>query len=362
MHKLSARWNIHKILEFMTNKIFNWQIIGHQKILKILQTAIIQNKLAHAYLFYGLDGLGKSTLAKYFIASLICNSSPCPCQKCINCQQIFQEIHPDLLIIKRLPEKKEISIEQIRFLKNWLSLSPFSNPYKFVILKEAENLNREASNSFLKILEEPPKNSIIVIITKNLKSVLPTIISRCQLVKFNPVSQREMIEYYEHMRFAHSSPTNYESKRITNRGPESATERYNSNLEKIKELIPYSFGRPGLLINFLEEQNLFNQYKSQSREFVELFQSSLKQKLEYAEKNFSNPLTFLWLRIIHDFLLVKINLPPVNKFLETDLKRIVGQYSKKEISNLLIELNLAKKYLSQNLNPKLVLENFFINL
>lgn len=334
----------------MTNKKFNWPIIGHRKIVKFLQTAIIRNKLTHAYLFYGLANLGKCTLVKYFIASLLCDSlesdlsskktlSPRPCQKCVNCQQVFQGSYPDLLIIKCLSGKKEISIEQVRFLKKWLSLSPFSSPYKFVILREAETLSQEASNSFLKILEEPPKNSIIIIIAENLKSVLPTIISRCQLIKFNLVSQKEMIEYYEHMRSA----------------------QCNSNLEEIKKLIPYSFGRPGLLVNFLEKRSLFSQYKTQAREFFKLFQGNLKQRLEYVEKNISNPLAFVWLRVIHDLLLIKINLSPVNKFLEADLKKVARQYSKKEIGNLLVELNLVKKYLNQNLNRKLVLENFFLS-
>ena len=96
---------------------FNWQIIGHKPIISYLQAMISNNTLGHAYLFYGLNGLGKNTLAQYFIKSIYCCSNQSPCDSCAHCRQIVRQIHPDIIYLEGQPGKKNITIEQVRQVK-----------------------------------------------------------------------------------------------------------------------------------------------------------------------------------------------------------------------------------------------------
>lgn len=140
-------------------------IIGHQHILNYLKKSIEKNRISHAYLFEGPEYLGKKAVALWFAKTL-------GCQK------------PDITIVLTPADKKEISIEQIRELRRYLSLSSHSSPYKIAIIDEAEKMTDEAVNALLKTLEEPRGNAVLILIT-NTPSALPeTILSRCEEIKF----------------------------------------------------------------------------------------------------------------------------------------------------------------------------------
>ena len=117
-------------------------LIGHKKIWDQLGISYKIDRLAHGYLFFGEDSLGKKKLAKEFIKLLNCESpqSGLPCQNCRSCKSIEKESHPDFLLIE--PEKQEIKIDQIRDLKYSLTLKPYEGKYKSVIINEAQALNR----------------------------------------------------------------------------------------------------------------------------------------------------------------------------------------------------------------------------
>jgi DNA polymerase-3 subunit delta' len=183
---------------------FSWPIVGHSKIQQFLQKSLVNNKLAHAYLFSGPEHLGKSLLADQFIASILCHdyhqqnnkkAEVLPCQACVFCQQFSRGIHPDVYKLNKEEDKKNISVEQVREMHKFLSLSSFLNSYKIAVIGNAEDLSESAQNALLKVLEEPNPKTILILITSNHNLLLPTITSRCQLVKFRALSAEEIFQH-----------------------------------------------------------------------------------------------------------------------------------------------------------------------
>lgn len=172
-------------------------------------------RMAHAFLFYGSEGGGKEAIALELAKALNCqNESTRPCNECPSCTKIKQLKHPDIKFIipeskswnpqdlqKKMQLKSEnmfsrieytgatsISIDKIRDLKNEAKYSPYEATKKVFILTEVEKMTRESANSFLKLLEEPPDNLLIILINSSLSTILDTIKSRCQIVYFPPLS------------------------------------------------------------------------------------------------------------------------------------------------------------------------------
>lgn len=167
-------------------------IIGHEFQRKIIKRAVSENLVSHSYLFCGPDGIGKKLIANEFAKLINCNnqgvidSRDCECN---SCAKIDKGIHPDVIYVQ-FEGIKSIKVEQIREgVEDRLFLKSFEARFKVVIVDEAERMSNGAQNAFLKTLEEPPPNSVIILITSSPDSLLPTIRSRCQLVRFNPLPE-----------------------------------------------------------------------------------------------------------------------------------------------------------------------------
>jgi DNA polymerase III subunit delta' len=159
---------------------------------ELLKTAIKNGKIAHAYILAGPKGCGKSLLARDLAKALNCQDTEnAPCGSCASCRKIDKDIHPDVLWVRREEDDSEIKIEKIRWLESRIILKPYEGKYKIFIIEDAELMSPEAANSFLKTLEEPPPDSVLVLIAEQTKSLLATIISRCQTVRMNPVRHDE---------------------------------------------------------------------------------------------------------------------------------------------------------------------------
>lgn len=170
------------------------EILGQKNAITLLYNAIKRGKIAHSYIFYGPKGVGKKSTAVAFLYHLFCQiNSLDPCGACLSCKKIERENHPD--IYKISPEIKDIRIDMVRSVERFLRTGPLEGPYKVILLEEAERLNPEAGNALLKSLEEPPSYAIFILITEHLNQILPTIISRSQVVRFRPLSQKVIREY-----------------------------------------------------------------------------------------------------------------------------------------------------------------------
>lgn len=170
-------------------------LIGNEKIKELLANAIKSNNLLHSYLFTGIDGIGKSLFAKEFAHMILCTSDQTkPCGTCKSCIEFRGNSHPDFLQIE--PEDgKTIKIEQIRYLQEKISEKPVTSNKKVYIINECDTMTREAANSLLKTLEEPPSYATIILITANESKLLVTIKSRCTKIAFQPLSEEEIQLY-----------------------------------------------------------------------------------------------------------------------------------------------------------------------
>ena len=186
-------------------------LIGHKKIWDFLIKSARQERLAHAYLFFGPAEIGKKTLALEFAKRLLCQNkkNDLPCQNCQSCRDIEKNSHPDVFALApRQEEKKgvlktyEIGIGEINSLRHQLSLSPYCSLLKIAIIDDSDKMTNEAVNSFLKTLEEPSAKSLIFLITSRKQAILPTIFSRCQAIGFSSVAQEEIIAGLKYLNFS----------------------------------------------------------------------------------------------------------------------------------------------------------------
>jgi DNA polymerase-3 subunit delta' len=168
-----------------------WQIHGHDWAVKLLRTHAAGDKLRHAYLLAGPQGVGRRTLALRFAMALNCTSAETPgefCGECRECRQILAMAHPDLSLLQPEEGHKDILIDQVRDLQHTLALSPYAARYRIALLPDFQRATEEASNALLKTLEEPPDKVVLLLTTDALESLLPTIVSRCEVIRLRPSS------------------------------------------------------------------------------------------------------------------------------------------------------------------------------
>ncbi len=171
-------------------KISFEMIVGHERPVNVLKRALGNRTLAHAYLFSGPGGVGKKLTALALAAAVNCGDAAHGCGVCASCRKIASGGHPDVHLIAS--DGEEIKIDQVRQVQSELSLKPFEGPKKILIVDGAENMNIASANAFLKTLEEPPGDALIVLITARPHGLLATIRSRCQEIRFLPLPRRSL--------------------------------------------------------------------------------------------------------------------------------------------------------------------------
>lgn len=159
---------------------------GQSRVVDALKRSIAAKRVAHAYLFEGPDGCGRKTTALALVQSLFCKEplDGDACGSCQSCRKFASGNHPDLHLLAPLPDKRDISIEQIRELQHALALRPFEANRKACLIEPAERMNEKSANALLKTLEEPPGHAIIILLTVQADTLLSTIRSRCQHLHF----------------------------------------------------------------------------------------------------------------------------------------------------------------------------------
>ncbi len=215
-------------------------IIGHKKQREFFKKIIEAENIPHAMLFTGKEKLGKKKIAFELVSSIFK-------------ENIFQ--HPDFSLV--VPKEKQIQINQIRDI-NWrLSLKPIKAPLLSVIIDQAHSMTREAQNCFLKTLEEPKSRSLIILIAEYPKFLLPTIISRCQMVKFYPVASSEIKNYLK-------------AKKIKQ--------------EQINEITQICLGRPGVAVDFFKNPEKLKERQKKIEKLVKIMKSPISLRFQYAKE------------------------------------------------------------------------------
>src|SRR3989338_2156727 len=254
---------------------FNWSIIGHESVKSFLWTSVRNQSLSHAYLFHGPEKVGKTLTAKLFAQTILCDnykrfsfnghhqSLRVPCGTCPSCSQFDKKIHLDFHIIERAnnekngKKKRQISVLQIRELTDKISRRSFKNSYKIIIVPEAHLLNEEASNCLLKNLEEPSPRTVFILISLSKELVLPTILSRCQQLKFLAVKREEIYDY------------------LLKQG---------ANHMDALELAAASAGRPTVAMGFFRHGDEFDEHKLNARFWWDFLLAKASDRFRLIEK------------------------------------------------------------------------------
>ncbi|MEI6323887.1 MAG: hypothetical protein WCO91_00410 [Gemmataceae bacterium] len=176
----------------------NWQgLVGHEGQKRGMERILKKGRLGQAYLFTGPSGVGKKRFAKTLCASLLClkqGKSPelGPCGDCESCALCERDSHPDLLTVSKPEEKSEFPVKLMNEFRLLFYLKPMVSSRKVALLDDADFLNQESANSFLKTLEEPPSGMVLFLIGERTEKQLQTVLSRCQQIPFSPLSSTEM--------------------------------------------------------------------------------------------------------------------------------------------------------------------------
>ena len=175
------------------------EILGHESVKAGLVHAFNTGRMHHAILMTGVAGIGKSMLARAFVQAIMCEQSTpghlARCLSCRNCTRIAKGIHPDVIEIDE--PTATIKIEVIRDLQQRLSFAPYESERRFVIIQDVHKMQDAAANCLLKTLEEPEAHTTFILITSQVQRLLPTIVSRCQVVRFAPFSFDEVAKFLE---------------------------------------------------------------------------------------------------------------------------------------------------------------------
>ena len=177
-------------------------IVGHDKIKEHLKNAIQMDKISHAYILNGAQGIGKKTIASVFAQAVQCEEGTAePCGKCHSCIQAESGNHPDIITVSH-EKPNSIGVDEIREqVNNTIDIRPYKGPYKIYIIPQADMMTVQAQNALLKTIEEPPFYAVIILITTNQEAFLPTILSRCVQLKLKPLKDFTVKSYItEHLK------------------------------------------------------------------------------------------------------------------------------------------------------------------
>mgnify|MGYP001569271632 CR=1 FL=1 len=170
------------------------EICGQDRPIEVIKGIIESKRIAGAYFFTGPEGVGKFFTALKFTQTLNCLKGGLdPCQICASCLKISKGFHPDIQIINE-GEQEAIKIETVREIKRQLNLRPYEGNFKVCLINDAHNLTAEAANALLKILEEPPNKSVLILVSSQSKLIFKTILSRCKIIRFSALPAKKVRE------------------------------------------------------------------------------------------------------------------------------------------------------------------------
>ena len=171
-------------------------VVGHKDILKYISSAVENNTVSHAYILNGERGSGKKMLANLFAMTLLCETGDNePCGKCHSCKQAESGNHPDIIRVTH-EKPNSISVDDIRTqVNNTVDIKPYQGPYKVYIIPQADMMTPQAQNAILKTIEEPPSYAVFLLLTENAETLLPTINSRCVMLKLRNIKDTLIKKY-----------------------------------------------------------------------------------------------------------------------------------------------------------------------
>jgi len=323
----------------------NWRMIGHTDIILLLKEQIRRGTATQAYLITGVEGIGRHTLALRLSQALNCPQpiAPAePCGACQTCTQIEQLQYPDLYVVQAEQDSSQIVVDQVRALQHWLSLAPYMGGYRVGLLLRFEDANLSAANALLKTLEEPPPKAILILTAESEELLLPTIVSRCEVIRLQPQPIATVALGLQQL--------------------------YGIPAEEAELLAHLSGGRPGYALWLHQHPEHQKQRQTLLEEFMRLLYSNRFERFVFAAQISANKedLTSalkLWISFWRDVLLniAKMDAAPINIDFREQIQQLADQLDLHTAQRFLNILERTLRYLVEsNINARLACEVMFL--
>jgi DNA polymerase-3 subunit delta' len=317
-------------------------IIGHERPLRLLQRAVLTDHLPHAYLWSGPEGIGKRLTALTLAKALNCNEGreDC-CDTCIACKKIDGSNHPDVSVIQ--PDGQFIKIDAIRQLQRSLNYRPYEGRRRVCILDGADRMKAEGANALLKTLEEPPADTLLILLATQTTRLLPTIVSRCQEVRFTSLPVGQVVE--------------------------ELTSRLSMGGEEARTLAELSQGSLGKALE-IQEQEVWQKRPEIIQDLMELPSKDIDQAFALAQslKDLGENLTLVFPMMISWYrdLIIWNEFQDVDRLINQDLwekieDKAVGM-TRRSLGRRIEAIHEASNLIERNVNPLLTLENLVLQL
>lgn len=320
-------------------------VVGHKDILKYISSAVENNRVSHAYILNGERGSGKKMLANLFAMTLLCETGDNePCGKCHSCKQAESGNHPDIIRVTH-EKPNSISVDDIRTqVNNTVDIKPYQGPYKVYIIPQADMMTPQAQNAILKTIEEPPSYAVFLLLTENAETLLPTINSRCVMLKLRNIKDTLIKKYL------------MENLEIPDYNADMCTAFAQGNM-----------GRAIMLAN----SDHFNEIREEAVQLLKHISEMELNEIVAAVKNISVykleitdylDIIMIWYR---DVLLYKAT-KEIDKVVFKDQLQSIKEQARKSsyegIELILESLEKAKARLKANVNFDLVMELLFLTI
>ncbi len=324
----------------------SWNVLGHEWAEKLLKEQIAHSTFRHAYLFCGPDGVGRRTLALRLAQAINCpqpTSPGEPCRTCRTCRQIEAMQHPDLSLVRAEETGGTLKVDQVRQLLHSLSLSPYAAQYRVALLLHFEQAHNSAANALLKTLEEPPSNVIILLTADSPESLLPTIVSRCTILRLRPAPLETLQTWLERQ---HGIPA-----------------------KEARALAHLSGGRVGRALSLHTTPALWSEYTSTLNDLQRLLETGPIERFAYArayaeKRPLVRELLRVWLSFWRDVLLASLDAraPLVNLEFAASIQALAAALPSRTILHILAAHQRTLDLIDRNANLRLALEVLMLDL
>lgn len=323
----------------------NWNLLGHEWAVDMLRNHVARGEVRHAYLFSGPPGLGRRTLALRLAQALNCEKPLAagePCHLCRSCKQIESMTHPDLSVIQAETEGGTLKVDQVREIQRVLNLKPYQSSYRVALFLRFHEANDNAANALLKTLEEAPSHVILILTADNPEQLLPTVISRCEVLRLHPL------------------PVEAISADLIERGVEE---------DQARLLAHISGGRPGYARRLAEDASLLEKREERLNDLQTLLPAPRVEKFSYAEKlakdkDAMRQTIMVWLSYWRDVLLrvAGAETALVNIDRNMEIEFLAGRLDISAARQVVSGLESALEKMDRNVNSRLLAEVILLDL
>ena len=323
----------------------NWNLIGHEWAVDMLKKHVVNRTARHAYLFAGPPGLGRRSLALRFAQALNCQTpidAGIPCGQCRNCKQIEAMQHPDLSVVQADSEGSTLKVDQIRDARRSLTLKPYIANYRVALFLRFQQANDNAANALLKTLEEAPSYAVLILTADNPEQLLPTIVSRCEVLRLRPLN----IEAVQ--------------KELENRGLE---------VGQAKLIAHISGGRFGYALRLIENDSLLEKRDQRLNDLLTLIPASRVEKFAYADKlakdkESMRQVILIWLSYWRDVMLrtAQAESPLVNVDRNMEIENLADRMDLSSARRVVSSLENTLEKMERNVNSRMLAEVLLLDL